>query len=131
MLAPLRLHKLQALQSNPIEQQRRDSPPIQAAFDRANAQLDKHQLTAAVDTCVKIIRDHAINAVTATNIVLLMRQAKRPGSYSVASSAAVIASRGKSRMVCAANLAAAGAVWMPKPPCPAHQKKFSQAGSKP
>ena len=78
MLAPLRLHKLQALQSNPIEQQRRDSPPIQAAFDRANAQLDKHQLTAAVDTCVKIIRDHAINTVTATNIILLMRQAKRP-----------------------------------------------------
>ena len=78
MLAPLRLHKLQDLQTNPIEQQRRDVPPVQTAFDRANAQLDKGQLTAAVDTCLKIIRNHPINAVTATNIVLLMRQAARP-----------------------------------------------------
>ena len=77
MLAPLRLHKIDDLQSNPIENQRHDNPPIRTAFDRANAQLDKGQLTAAVDTCLKIIRDHAINVVTATNIVLLMRQANR------------------------------------------------------
>jgi len=78
MLAPLRLHKLQDLLSNPIETQRRDTRSIQTAFDRANAQLDKRQLTAALETCRKIIRDHAVNAVTATNIVLLMRQANQP-----------------------------------------------------
>lgn len=78
MLSPLRLHKLLELQTNPIEQQRRDVPPVQSAFDRANAQLDKEHLPAAVETCLKIIRDHAVNAVTATNIILLMRQANRP-----------------------------------------------------
>ncbi len=31
----------------------------------------------------------------------------------------------------AASLAAAGAVWMPNPPCPAHQKKPGTTGSKP
>ena len=78
MLAPLKLHKLIDLQTNPIESQRRDRPPVQTAFDRANAQLDKGQLNAAVDSCLKIIRDHAITSVSATNIVLLMRQANRP-----------------------------------------------------
>ena len=77
MLAPLRLHKLTELQTRPIETQRQDRPGVKAAFGRANAQLDKGQLSAAVDLCVKIIRDHAVNVVTATNIVLLMRQANR------------------------------------------------------
>ncbi len=31
----------------------------------------------------------------------------------------------------AASFAAAGAVWIPKPPCPAHQKKPGMRGSKP
>ena len=77
MLAPLKLDNLRDLQTNPIESQRRDRPHVQNAFDRANAQLDKGQLTGAVDTCLRIIRDHPVNAVTATNIVLLMRQANR------------------------------------------------------
>ena len=77
MLAALRLNKLADLQTNLIESQRRDTPPVKSAFDRANAQLDKGQSTAAVDTCLNIIRDHAVNVVTATNIVLLMQQANR------------------------------------------------------
>ena len=77
MLAPLRLHKSTNLQTDPIESYRRDTPPIQSAFARANTLLDSGKLTAAVDTCLKIIRDHAVNVVTATNIVLLMRQANR------------------------------------------------------
>lgn len=90
MLAPLKLHKLHELLANPVESQRRDRPSIQSAFDRANAQLDKGQLTTAVDTCLKIIRDHAVNAVTATNIVLLMRQANRPDLAKVIEEALVL-----------------------------------------
>ncbi len=77
MLAPLRLHKLTELQTTPIEAQRHDCPPAKAAFDRANMLLDKSQHAEAVNACVKIIRDQKVNVVTATNIVLLLRQADR------------------------------------------------------